>query len=117
MNKMRKAVFACIALFGAQANAAVYVCDGYVQGLTTQRGGVVVLDSFAGSSWIYLCSMTSDANGITASACKNVYATLLTAQASGQRIRLWFDDNLTCATQVPWVYATSWYFGPQMLAQ
>lgn len=108
--------FALLALLTiGSAHAAQYYCDAYATGITTQRGGDVIINSFAGSGWVNLCSMASDQNGITASQCKSVYSALLAAQLSGKRVRLWFDDSLSCSTQPAWSYATGWYFGPMVL--
>jgi hypothetical protein len=84
--------------------------------VTTARGAEVVIQSFAGSSWIVLCSTASTENGITADQCKTVYATLLSAQLTHQQVQLWFSDALTCATQPAWGLSTGWYYGPEIVA-
>jgi hypothetical protein len=97
------------------AQAAQYYCDSHVSGTTSQRGGDVLINQFAGSGWLTLCSMASAQNGVPPDQCKSVYSTLLAAELAGKRVRLWFNDNLTCSTQPAWTYATGWYFGPMLL--
>jgi hypothetical protein len=91
------------ALLAGPASAAQYSCDSYVSGVTTQRGGVDH-PLFHGQR----CERYHQ--------CKSVYATLLAAQVAGKRVRLWFDDTLTCSTQPSWAYATGWCYGPELLA-
>lgn len=96
------------------ARAAQYSCLDYVV-VSSGRGASIMVSSYAGSTYVYLCSMASTANGVTAEECKRVYATLLAAQLAGKRVRMWFDDALTCSTQPYWAFATGWYWGPEVL--
>jgi hypothetical protein len=107
----------CFFLCGLSANARAYNCVDYVGHVSTNRGNEVLMESFAGSSWIMLCSLTSTVNSVTPENCKAVFAQLLAAQLAGKKVRLWFNDNdgRTCSTQPSWTYATGWYFGPDVL--
>lgn len=113
--RIRLAMVLVALTVAASASAASYYCDSHVQGLTTERGGLVIISSFAGSTALQLCSMHVAINGVSTDECKTVYATLLAAQLAGRQIRLWFNDSLTCATQPAWANATGWYHGPVLL--
>ena len=95
--------------------AASYSCVSPVTNVSQARGGTLLIQSFGGSNWIYLCSMSSTQNGVSADECKTVFAALLAAQLAGKQVRLWFNDGLSCSTQAAWTYATGWYFGPDVL--
>jgi hypothetical protein len=106
---------AVLALAAAKAEAIVYSCEGYVGNVTTARGGDLLMETFAGSSWMVLCNMTATVNGMSPEQCRTVYSQLLAAQLAGRKVRLWFNDNLTCSTQVAWNPASGWYFGPMIV--
>ena len=80
--------------------------------------GVVFVSGMGGIAWGAICTTTTGAsapNGYTADACKAAYAQLLLAEATGQQMTVWFNDNLTCTTQTPWGWLTGLYFGPAKL--
>jgi hypothetical protein len=112
---VRTGVAVVLALASVQAQAAVYSCEGSVGNVTTARGGDLLLETFAGSSWMILCNLTTTLNGMTPDQCKTVYSQLLAAQLAGKKVRLWFNDNLTCSTQGGWQVASGWYFGPTVM--
>ena len=102
------------AVFSSSAHAT-YTCAGPVSGVQISPGGVLSASSYAGLSWVHLCSVEAATNGVSADTCKAIYSMLLTAQATGKSVRLWFnDDPNTCASHGPWTWLTGWYWGPTL---
>lgn len=92
---------------------ANYSCFGPVTGVSIANSGVVVVSGFGGISAGYVCQIGGTApNGIASDACKAIYARLLAAEITGQQLRVYFNDNLTCTTQPNWGWLTGLYFGP-----
>jgi hypothetical protein len=90
-----------------------YACTGPVTQLVMRPDGSVYVSGMGGINWGVLCTVSGTAsNGYTADACKAAYAQLLLAEANGQPMTVWFNDNLTCTTQPSWSWLTSLYFGP-----
>ena len=104
-----------LVMLSTHAAAAQYACESYVGNVSTNRGEKLLIGSFAGSSWLMLCNLTTTVNGVTAEQCKTVFAQLLAAQLANKKVRLSFDDALTCSTQPSWTYATGWFWGPDIL--
>lgn len=105
MKKYLFAVLLSIALVAVPAYAN-YECSGTVTYLGQDGGGTLTVAGPGGLPAVYVCSMTTDGNGWTASTCKVAYATLLAAKLSGQQADIFFSDNLTCTTQPAWSSAT-----------
>ncbi len=113
LNRFIAGLLACAASVSAFAN---YYCDGPVYGLSLGPGGIVTAESVAGINWPYVCGVDSVRQINTSTdACKAIYATLLSAQVSGKRVRFWFDDSLTCNTHPSWANLDGWYFGPALI--
>lgn len=113
---VRRAVLvAAASVLASQTALANYTCSGPVSGVQISPAGVVSAASYAGLSWVHLCSVETAQNGVSPATCKSIYAMLLTAQTSGKSVRLWFnDDPNTCASHTPWTWITGWYWGPML---
>jgi uncharacterized SAM-dependent methyltransferase len=101
-------------LCAAPAMAVHYACNGPVNGVTVNPSGVVSAAAAGGQSWGFFCQLGSSINNVSAEACKGILAVLMTAQASGKTVTLWFDDNLTCSTHASWAWLDTVYWGPSM---
>lgn len=58
---------------------AKYACSGPVTGVTINASGLVVSESMGGFSWVYVCQLGTNYNGVTPEACRAIHATLLIA--------------------------------------
>lgn len=58
--------------------------------LNTQSGQVMVNLGFG--VWV-LCHVSTTANGVSPETCRAMYASLLSAKTSGQRVGFYFDDG------------------------
>ncbi len=107
----------CILLLFVSAPAfASYACTGPVVGVHVNGNGLVAVESIGTLSWPYFCALgQTTSNGVGPEACKGLLALLLTAQASGKQVKLWFDDGLTCSTHPSWNYLSGWYWGPEIV--
>ena len=94
---------------------AFYICSGPVTGVTISPSGLVVPENMGGFSWVYVCQLGTNYNGVTPEACKAIYATLLIAQMYGKQVRLWFADDGNCASHPAWAPLQGWYFGPELM--
>jgi hypothetical protein len=86
---------------------------GWVYASFASPGGPMLLD------YMLLCNVDSAAGGISASTCKSMLATLLTAKASQSTVVMWFDQPtaFSCSTTLSWAnlgQSTGWYFGPSI---
>lgn len=91
---------------------AGYTCSGKVSGVAMELdNGDVFAESIGAVSWPRLCNMHVAANGIPPDVCKSIYATLLSAQATGKSVTFWVNDTATtCQTLVAWQYVNGLYF-------
>ena len=104
------------AFISLPALAVDYACDGPVNGVTVGPSGVVSAASAGGQSWGYFCQVNGTSNGISPEACRGMLAVLLTAQASGKQVRIWFrDDYNNCSTPRGWAWLSTMYWGPSMI--
>ena len=110
----RRWLIACAvgALSSAPAFAVHYACGGPVNGVTVSPGGVVSAAAAGGQSWGYFCQLGATTNNVSTEACKGILAVLLTAQASGKSVTVWYDDDLTCSTHASWAWLNTVYWGP-----
>ena len=98
------------------ATVANYSCFGAVSGVSISNGGVVTVSGFGGIQYGYICQIGASApNGISSDTCKAIYARLLVAEVTGQQLRVYFNDTLSCTTQPTWGWLTGLYFGPGTL--
>jgi hypothetical protein len=81
-------------------------CSGTVTYLGQDGGGTLTVAGPGGLPAVYVCSMTTDGNGWTASTCKVAYATLLAAKLSGQTADIFFNNNTACTSQPAWNTST-----------
>jgi hypothetical protein len=117
----KKAMIGKIALaltFAVASQTALaidYSCDGPVNGVTVGPGGHVSAASAGGQQWGYFCQLGTTTNGVSPDTCKGILAVLLSAQASGKSIRIWYRDDNNCSTNRGWNYLSTMYWGPSML--
>jgi hypothetical protein len=102
------------------AAANRYPCTGMVEQVTTPPGGVVnVTLAFSSGrmEWQDLCSVAVEANGVAPASCRAMLAALLTAQASGRRVTMWFDHPSQSCSATPWtsIREKGWYWGPAVV--
>jgi len=111
-----KTTFLAIILSLASFNAfSAYTCAGTVTGVGIDpKSGDVLVEHIGPLTWPRLCNINNNANDITPDTCKVIYSTLLTAQSTKKKVRLWFNDDKDCSAQshTPWYMLTGWYFGP-----
>jgi hypothetical protein len=111
-----KAVVALAASLVAQSALAVdYSCDGPVNGVTVGPSGVLSAASAGGQAWGYFCQVNGTSNNISPEACRGMLAVLLTAQASGKQVRIWFRDDNSCSTNRGWAWLSTMYWGPAVI--
>jgi hypothetical protein len=94
-----------------------YICEGKVSGVSINpRNGTLLVKNIGPLHWVSLCSVEKKYNGIAAETCKHIYSLLLTAQVTGKRATLWFNDGRDCSktSHKPWHTLTGWYFGPKL---
>ena len=110
MRKYIVVVMMATILAAMPAYATDYFCQGTVTFLAADTAGNIVVAGPGGLPSVYLCSTgTTSSNGITPDGCKAAYAILLAAKTSGQQVRIYITDSLTCSTQPAWstfVHAT-----------
>lgn len=94
---------------------ATYNCVGPVTGVTIGPPGVVAVEAMPGGTWVYLCQMGANYNGVGREQCKAIYTLLITAKTTGKPVRMWFDDGLNCVNHPAWTNLTGWYFGPELV--
>lgn len=95
--------------FEASAN---FSCNGTVNYLGMDDGGNVFV-SLNDTNHIHsICSVNAQsAFGVTATACKSMYGTLLLAKSTGRNVSLYYRDmTYTCATIPNWGQMPSTYF-------
>jgi hypothetical protein len=84
------------------------VCTGTVSYLGEDAGGTVAIGLNSkdtnGSlqNGVKICNTNTDVSGVTASACKEWYATLLASKVSGQTVGIYFMGSPTCSSVPPW---------------
>lgn len=91
---------------------ATYSCTGPVTYLGIDGGGDVTL-ALSGATPIHkICNLNSQGGFVefSVASCKVAYAAALTAHATGKTLTVFYDDNLTCATQPYWGEALRVYF-------
>jgi hypothetical protein len=111
----RVALTLAFAIASQSALAVDYSCDGPVTGVTVGPGGHVAAANAGGQQWGYFCQLTGTTNGITPETCRGILALLLTAQASGKSVRLWYRDDNNCSTYRGWNWLSTVYWGPALL--
>jgi hypothetical protein len=112
---VRKLCVAGICMFASAFANANYSCIGPVTGVTVGPSGVVSGANIGGISWGYFCSVSTPENGASVDACRAILALLMSAEAQGKSVEIWFSDGLTCATRPSWTWQTGWYFGPRIV--
>jgi hypothetical protein len=117
-TQLSKAIAVVATVLVSAGAAQAYTCEGPVTGVTVGPSGKLAAAEIAGLQWPYLCELNgaSEAN-TTTETCKAIYALLLTAQASGKKVRLWFNDSGDCTstTHAAWQDLTGWYWGPMLV--
>ena len=91
-------------LFSGSSFAAID-CMGEVTNVSLQRPaqGTVTLSLSGGPSFTYLCDVDGvGRNGVSATVCRTMYATLMAAKASGKKISIRFYDYSTCSAIPAW---------------
>jgi len=113
---MRKLIAIAVLLmtFG-YANANTFCYGPISQVSVTPDGHVTVNAQALASSHVYLCSVVSDANGVTTAACKAVLSVLLAAKATGSNVEWAFTDSIACGQRAAWQQLANWYWGPNQM--
>lgn len=97
---------------------ASYTCSGEVYGLSVNpKSGQVLAERAGGLDWPVLCSLKSEANGVSIETCKGIYSMLLGAQMAQKDVMFWFNDEASggsCSSHNAWGFLTGWYFGPML---
>lgn len=114
LEKGRMLMTLAAAIFCAPAMAVEYSCVGPVSGVTVSLAGVVSAESAGGQNWGYFCQIGATTNNASSDACKAVLSLLLTAQATGKSVRLWYNDSNTCSTYRGWQWLNTVYWGPKL---
>lgn len=115
LNKARILATLAAAILCAPAMAVDYSCDGPVSGVTVGPGGHVSAAYAGGQSWGYFCQLGNNSNNVSPEACKGILSVLLTAQATGKSVRIWYRDDLSCSTNRGWNWLSTLYWGPALL--
>jgi hypothetical protein len=104
-----------------QAVSAVATCTYKVGNVTADPGGSVnvTLDApGSGAAWQHVCNLNNTETGITPSACKAIFTTLLTAKTTQRDTLWWFDSPVAFTCTAPaWgnLRGLGWYWGPALL--
>ncbi len=115
MRIINKVILFFILFFSSQAYS--YDCVGKVNNVVLNGAGIVTL-SFGNMNWVYLCSVSSQYNGVTPDACKAILSVLLAAKMGDKNIQMWFDDKSNdCSNSghPAWSELKNWYFGPALI--
>jgi len=95
---------ACLGLLANVSQAAVD-CAGEVTSLSMQLNttGTVTLSLAGGPSYTYLCDVDGTGrNGVSATVCRTMYATLMAAKTTGKKVLIRFYDFNSCAAIPAW---------------
>ncbi|MDH0863541.1 hypothetical protein [Mitsuaria sp. GD03876] len=108
-KRIATAAVASLALVASTAHAN-YSCGGPVTYLGIDMLGDVTVS--IGSYPIHkICNFNGTNGRASAATCKSVYATLLTARATGKTAAIYYDENgYTCSTLPGWQFVPSVYF-------
>ena len=90
MKQAIRTLAASIALVFSASTMAAYTCSGLVVSPAIEpTTGDVLVGSIGPLIWPRLCNVhATSANGVTADACRTVYATLLLATALGKTVSI-----------------------------
>lgn len=123
MNKAIRyaAVAVLLGTCATSARAATVICGGTVQKLAYHQPGQLMLQLSSMNYPVFICSTDGDwvvpgslAGNTSPSTCKALYATFLTAKASGSTLSsVYFDgDGLpsSCNSFAPWTRVNLRYF-------
>lgn len=125
MRRASKLGYALICLgacaLSQPALAANYECVGTVNDVAVLPDGSLAIGQYSDAAtpdnWLYLCNVNTAVNGgngaIPTTICKSWQATLLTAQATGKKIRIWFNDTAACGTHAQFT-VSGVVFGPAL---
>lgn len=88
-------------VFVVPVHAGTLVCDGTVEQVSIHQPGYVLMRLSSMNTAITICSLNSElvvsgslSGNTTASACKAIYATMLTARSSGRPMTsVYFDGD------------------------
>lgn len=79
-------------------------CAGDVTNLSLQLDsvGTVTLSLSGGPSYTYLCAVDGSRNGVSATVCRSMYATLVAAKTAGKKVSIRFNDYSSCSAIPSW---------------
>jgi len=85
-----------------------YTCEGDVKGVTVNAQGQVMAESIgAAMQWPVFCNVSQIENGVAIAACRVVYASLLTAQATGRSVTVWVGGSAgSCGDLTPFNFVS-----------
>ena len=112
---MNKSLALFFLLIFSSSSFSQYVCEGDVKNVTIAPDGQVFAGSIGPLSWPRLCNVSVEENGINPETCKVIYSALLTAQTTGKKASMSFNDGGSCSSHTAWGWLTGWYFGPKLI--
>jgi hypothetical protein len=96
-----------IALVAPHRALAFVDCEGTVDTLSIQLNttGMVTVSLSGGPAYTYLCAVDGTLNGVSATVCRTMYATLVTAKTTGKRVLIRFNDYSSCSAVPAWNFS------------
>jgi hypothetical protein len=100
-----------IAVSPAIANAT-YSCTGQIAFLGIDGGGDLTIQLLNSTPTHKICNVNSQGpfTNFTVASCKIAYASALAARLSTRTLTIFYNDNLTCASQPFWGESFGAYF-------
>lgn len=112
MKHRNSVIFGALLLFTSFNASANFGCTGAVNYLGMEGNGNVFVSLNDGIHIHAICSVNDQgAFGVTTSACKSMYATLLLAKSTNRNVQIYYSDmTFTCSTLPNWGRMPSTYF-------
>jgi len=112
MLMKKRVLLAAMLAVSSPAAWSMYSCAGPVGYLGIDQGGIVVVGLSNATPVHKVCSIgTQGTFQMAPTACKAVYAALLSARLASKSVTIFYDDNgRTCATLPSWENVPTMYF-------
>lgn len=105
---------AFLVLFGlVSQTASAYSCRGIPAGVSyAANSGDVLITSIGGTQLqnTRYCSTLNESNSINIAACKNFYASMLSAQLADREVEIFISNGYSCTTNPQWSYVNGFYY-------